>query len=204
VRVPRNVRAWVSLIFLASLAPASVAAQTMPPAGEAEIPKVTFAGGGAFTAMRADCQTCEESFPYRQTGGVFGAVRYRAGARMEVGGEVLWVPVKTFAGDVIRTTHIDAVAQFWPWGTKGFFLKGGAGVAFVRNWVDLPDVDSVTSKALSVEIGGGWAFRRSSRFGVEMFATQHAAALGDITTSTVDVQDVLGNFWSLGVAITIR
>jgi hypothetical protein len=194
---------WAWLI-LTPMAPASVAAQTPSPPGDGEIPKVTFLAGVAFTAMRGDCQTCEESFPYRQTASVFGAVRYRAGARMAVGGEVLWVPVKTFAGDYIRTTHIDAVAQFWPWGTKGFFLKGGAGVAFVRNWVDLPDVDSVTSKALSVEIGGGWAFRRTSRVGVELFATQHAAALGDITTSTVDVQDVIGNFWSLGVAIVIR
>jgi hypothetical protein len=204
VSIARRVRISMLVSVLTSLAPASLAAQTAPPAGAPEVPRVTFAAGGASTTMRADCQTCEEAFPYRHTGSIFGAVRYRAGARMEVGGEVLWVPMKTFAGDYIRTTHIDAVAQFWPWTAKGFFIKGGAGVAFVRNWVDLPDVESVTSKALSIEIGGGWAFRRASRVGVELFATQHAAALGDITTSAVDVQDVIGNFWSIGMAVVIR
>ena len=201
---PRPIRVWASLIFLTSIVPASAAGQTAQPPPEAETSKVAFVAGGAFTAGRGACQTCEESFPYRQTGSVFGAVRYRPNARMDVGGEILWVPMTSTAGDHIRTTHLDAVAQFRRWATKGFFLKGGAGIAFVRNWVDVPGAQRVSSKALSVEIGGGWAFRRTSRLGVEMFATQHAAALGDITTSSADIQDVIGNFWSLGIAVVIR
>ncbi len=202
--IPRPLHVWVSLLLLASIAPASAAGQTPQAAASSETSKVAVAAGGAFTAVRGSCQTCEESFPYRQTGSVFGSVRYRPTPRMDVGGEVLWVPVATPAGDRIRTTHLDAVAQFRPWVTSGFFIKGGAGIAFVRNWVDVPGAETVSSKALSIEIGGGWAFRRTSRVGVEVFAAQHAAALGDITTSTSDVQDVIGNFWSLGVALVIR
>ena len=202
--IPRPLRVWASLIFLTSLAPASVAGQTAQRPADPEAPKVAYVAGGAFTALRGACQTCEETFPYRQTGSVFGAVRYRPTPRMDVGGEILWVPARAAAGDYIRTTHLDAVAQFRPWAGKGFFLKGGAGIALVRNWVDVPGADAVTSKALSIEIGGGWAFRRANRLGVEMFAAQHAAALGDIKTSTTDVPDVIGNFWSLGLAVVIR
>ena len=113
------------------------------------------------------------------------------------------MPVTTEGGDRIRTTHLDAVAQFRPWASKGFFVKGGAGMAFVRNWIDLAGPPT-TSKALSVVIGGGWMFEPSARLGVQLFGAQHAAALGDLVTSTADVQDVMGNFWSLGAALVVR
>ena len=122
---------------------------------------------------------------------------------MDVGGEVFWMPVDTADGR-IRTTHFDAVAQFRPWASQGFFLKGGAGMAFVRNWVDVLGQDSINSKALSVVIGGGWAFRPAERVGFQVFAAQHVAALGDLQTAEGDVPDVVGNFWSLGAAIVIR
>lgn len=196
-------RVW-ALTSLMAIAASPAAGQTPQGEGDGDASKVAVVAGTTFTTMRAGCQTCEQEFPYRHTGGVFGAVRYRPTTRMDVGGEVLWAPATTESGDRIRTTHVDAVAQFRPWESKGFFIKGGAGIAFIRNWVDIPGASATWSKALSVEIGGGWAFRRSSRIGVEVFAAQHAAGLGDITTSTTDVQDVLGNFWSLGVAIILR
>ena len=83
----------------------------------------------------------------------------------------------------IRTTHLDAVAQFRPWASQGFFLKGGAGMAFVRNWVDVLGPDSFNEKALSVVIGAGWVFRPTTRVGLQVFGRQHAIALGDLQTS---------------------
>ena len=77
------------------------------------------------------------------------------------------MPVKTTIGDRIRTTHFDAVAQFRPWDSNGFFVKGGAGMAFVRNWVDVPDASPISSKALSVVIGAGWVLRPARRFGLQ-------------------------------------
>jgi hypothetical protein len=122
---------------------------------------------------------------------------------MDVGAEFFWVPMNTESG-TIRSTHFDAVAQFRPWHTKGFFLKGGAGMAFVRNWVDVLGPDAINSKALSVVIGGGWVFRPEKRVGVELFVSQHAAAIGDLQTAETDVPDVMGNFWSIGVALVFR
>jgi hypothetical protein len=99
---------------------------------------------------------------------------------------------------------LDAIAQFRPWRSHGFFLKGGAGIALVRNWVDALGPESINSKALSVVIGGGWAFRTRERVGLLLLATQHAVALGDIQTADGTVDDVMGNVWSLGAAIVFR
>ena len=119
---------------------------------------VWLVAGGGFATMRGDCQTCEEDFPYRQSGAVLVNIGYRVNSRMDVGAEVYWMPVDTAQG-TIRATHFDAVAQFRPWASQGFFVKGGAGMAFVRNWVDVLGSDSFNEKALSVVVGAGWAFR---------------------------------------------
>jgi hypothetical protein len=83
-------------------------------------------------------------------------------------------------------------------------VKGGAGMAFVRNWIDTLGPDAVNSKALSVVVGTGWIFRYDKRVGVELFVIQHAGALGDLQTGSGDVPDVMGNYWSIGAAIVFR
>jgi hypothetical protein len=197
-------------LLLVWLAPSTAIAQSAPPTrpsvasdGPAETSRLWLVAGAAFATLRGDCQTCEEDFPYRHAASVLADVGYRVNDRMDVGGEVFWMPVDTVQGQ-IRTTHFDAIAQYRPWRSKGFFLKGGAGVAFVRNWVDALGPDSINQKALSVVIGTGWAFRPARRVGFQVFGAQHVAALGDLQTPDEDVEDVVGNFWSLGIAIVIR
>ena len=56
----------------------------------------------------------------------------------------------------------------------------------------------------SVIIGGGWAFRPASRFGVQVFASQHAAAVGDFQTGGEPIENVMGNVWSFGAALVFR
>ena len=178
------------------LAPAVCAAQ-------ADESRLWIVAGAASASVRGDCQTCEEDYPYRHGAGILGNAGYRVNPRRDVGAEIFWVPVDTAAG-TIRTTHFDAVAQFRPWGAKGFFLKGGAGMAFVRNWIDTLNNEAINSKALSVVIGGGWVFRPDKRVGLELFASQHAGALGDLKTGDSDVPDVMGNYWSIGAALVFR
>jgi hypothetical protein len=197
-------------VLLGWLAPSAVVAQTAPqtrqtvaPDEAAEASNLWLVAGGALATVRGDCQTCEEDFPYRRAGSVLANIGYRVNSRMDVGAEVFWMPVDTAEGR-IRTTHLDAVAQFRPWASQGFFLKGGAGMAFVRNWVDAIGPGSINSKALSVVIGAGWAFRPAGRVGLQMFGAQHVAAIGDLQRADEDVPDVVGNFWSLGVAVVIR
>jgi len=149
-------------------------------------------GGGSAT-VRGDCQTCEEDFPYRNGGSILGNVGYRLNTRTDIGAEILWVPMETQDG-TLRATHFDTIVQFRPWSSHGFFLKGGAGMAFIRNWIDAVGPGAINSKALSIVIGGGWAFRTSNRVGFQVFASQHAGAIGDLQTEAGDVPDVMGNF----------
>jgi hypothetical protein len=190
------------------LAPCVAVAQTAsPPAtpvvDDAAISNLWITVGGGYATVRSDCQTCEEDFPYRSAATFLANVGYRVNTRMDVGSEVFWMPVRSGQGQ-IRTTHVDAVAQFRPWASQGFFVKGGAGMAFVRNWVDVLGPTAINSKALSVVIGTGWAFRPGRRLGFQVFGSQHVAALGDLQTPDGSVPDVVGNFWSFGAALVIR
>jgi hypothetical protein len=204
--VSLSIGAWLRGLCLA-LAPVLAFAQAAPQAPSSQeadgASKLWLVAGGAFATLRGDCQTCEGDYPYRHAGAVLGDIGYRVNPRMDVGAEVYWMPIDTAQGN-IRTTHIDAVAQFRPWASQGFFLKGGAGMGFVRNWVDVLGPDSFNGKALSVVIGAGWAFRPAARVGLQLFGMQHALALGDLQTSDGQVPDVMGNRWSLGAALVIR
>jgi hypothetical protein len=189
-------------------APQAQAPETAPPA-----PTDAPASGGlqpwllagvAVSTVRGDCQTCETDFPYRQGPGLVAGGGIGVHPRVDVGAEVLWVPVEYLPGERVHTTHIDAVARFRPWASQGFLLKGGAGLALVRNWVDVPGLPPFDSQGMSVVVGAGWLFRTSRRVGVEVFATQHAAALGDLQSATTRVEDVLGNFWSVGASVVFR
>ena len=200
----RRMRGAMCLAALLSLTPAVAAAQAAP---SPETPptggRTWLVAGSAFAAVRGACQTCEEETPYRHAASVLANLGRRVNTRMDVGAEVFWVPIDTPQGH-IRTTHLDAVAQFRPWASHGFFLKGGAGMAFVRNWIDGSGSTAINSKALSVVIGGGWHFRPSAPLGLELFASQHAAAIGDLKTAGADVSDIMGNFWSIGAAVVFR
>jgi hypothetical protein len=178
----------------------SAAAITTP---STETSNLWVVAGGAAATVRADCQTCEEDFPYRHSASVLGDIGYRTSRRLDVGGELFWLPIETSSGHA-RITHIDAVAQFRPWTSKGFVIKGGAGMAFLRNWVDAVGPSASNQKSLSVVIGAGWVFQPEARVGFQIFGSQHAAAIGDVKTATSDVGDVMGNFWSVGAAIVIR
>jgi hypothetical protein len=187
------------VILLSALAASEARAQ----AATSVPTRLWLVAGGASATLRGDCQTCEGDYPYRHGGALLVNGGYRVNPRMDVGGELFWVPIDTTQGN-IRTTHFDAVAQFRPWASQGFFMKGGAGIAYVRNWIDIFGTDSVNSKALSLVIGGGWEFKGPGRFGVQVFGSQHVAALGDLTTAEGSVPDVVGNYWSVGAGVVIR
>ena len=197
------VRACLAVVVLGAM-PAIAAAQTPTPGPP---PPTTsslwIAVGGGSTTLRGHCQFCEEETDYLHAGSVLADFGYRASRRADVGAEVLWTSATNAAGDRVKTTFLTAVAQFRPWASAGFFIRGGAGMALVRNWLINLDTPTV-QKALAVHIGTGWAWRRESRIGAEFLAMQHAAALGDFATSDGPVENVLGNYWTIGAALVIR
>jgi hypothetical protein len=207
----RVIRFAALVVVLWCAAPATAGAQAPaaapdPEATPADRSKLWIVAGGAATTLRGDCQTCEEPGPYVHTGSVFGNVGRRINDRMDAGAEFVWTRAAPPSRAYIRSTLIAAVAQFRPWQTRGFFLKGGMGMTLVRNWVydGSEQLPAVTSKALGLTYGAGWVFRRHSRAGLQIAGTQHVAALGDFETSAGPVENVVGNFWSIGAAVVIR
>ena len=79
-------------------------------------------------------------------------------------------------------------------------------MAFVRNFPydasgTLPPA---TSKGLGFSYAGGWTFRQQKRVGLQLFGAQHTVAFGDFTLGETTINDVIGNYWSVGAAIVIR
>ena len=160
--------------------------------------------GGSSTTLLGDCTDCPAD-TYIHDGGVLAIVGTPLTPRTDIGGQIFWVPSSSAAGEPINTTYVMGTFQFRPWGSSGFFVRLSSGMAFVRNWiVDTDTSTSFTSKAFALEIGGGWEWRFSRRFGTQVFGSQHVAALGDLQGATQRVENVMGNFWSVGGGIVIR
>jgi hypothetical protein len=201
----------VMIFALAVVAPAAAYAQATAPAdGDAGEPSsLWLVLGGASTTLRGDCQescVAHGTGDYLHTGSVAGIAGASLNRQMDVGAEVLWVPATATDGSEIRTTFVLGAAQFRPWQSHGLFVKGGIGIAFVRNFVygQAGIEPPITSKALGLSYAAGWAFRRAERVGLQIFGAQHVAALGDFQTGGANATDVIANFWSLGAAIVIR
>ena len=202
-----RLRAVPVLAFLLScLAPALAAAQ-QPSAdtssGEGLRPWIVV--GGAWTTLLGSCTNCEGE-NYLHSGGFMADAGVSINKRTELGGEVLWVPETLTTGDEIRVTFLMATVQYRPWVTSGFFLKGGAGMAFLKNWLDAFENASppVQSKAFSLVLGTGWEWNARGRFGVQVFGAHHVAALGDLEAGGQTIENVMGNFWSIGTALVFR
>ena len=160
--------------------------------------------GGSSTTLLGDCTDCAAD-TYVHDGGVLGIVGTPLTPRTDVGVQIFWVPSSSAAGDPINTTYLMGTFQFRPWGSSGFFVRVSSGMAFVKNWiVDIDTSKAYRSKAFALEIGGGWEWRFGRRLGTQVFGSQHVAALGDLETATTRVENVMGNFWSVGGGIVIR
>lgn len=194
-------------VMLAWLMPASAWAQaspsTQPPPPPPPPSRLWIVAGGGSTTLRGHCQECGQEFPFRHGGSIVGKGGYSVSPRLDVGVELFWVEWTNESGHIYGTTF-DAIAQLRPWQSKGFFVNGGAGMAFVRNFVRTLGPNPDLQQALAVQFGGGWEFKFRRRLGAELFATQHVGALGDLQTVNGAIPEVTANFWTLGAAIVIR
>jgi len=211
----RGSRIAAGLVVLACVTPVLSGAQTAPPAAPAaagdpvDQARTWIVVGGTSTTLRGDCQepcVAHGTGAYLHSGSILATVGARVSRQVDAGIEVSWVPATSKAGDDIRSTFLLATGQFRPMAARGLFLKAGMGMVFVRNFVfDASGaVPPITSKALGLTYGAGWAFRRTQRLGIEMFGAQHVAALGDFQSGGVTNENVVANFWSVGAALVIR
>jgi hypothetical protein len=157
------------------------------------------------TTSLGDCTACEDLL-YRTAPGLLASGGWTLNPRTDLGAEVLWVGSNTTSADRIRVTFLLASVQFRPWQTRGFFLRTGAGMAFVHNVIlSLEGEDAAfRSKAFALDLASGWEWRLWRHGGVQLAGAMHVAALGDLQTSERTVENVMGNFWSLGGAVVFR
>jgi hypothetical protein len=206
-RIVTRIRYVAVLAVLLSCLPPALASAQEPsaaaPSDEGIRPWIVV--GAAWTTLLGTCTNCEGE-NYLNSGGFMADAGVSINKRTEFGGEVLWVPETLTTGDEIRVTFLMATAQFRPWETHGFFLKGGAGMAFLKNWLDAFENTSppVRSKAFSLVLGTGWEWKVRGRFGLQVFGAHHVAALGDLQAGGQTVENVMGNFWSLGTSVVFR
>ena len=194
----------ILLLLVVSAGIASAQGATPPSSSSSDGWQPWIVVGGSSTTLLGDCTDCPAD-TYIHDGGVLGIIGTPLTPRTDVGAQVFWVPTSSAAGDPINTTYVMGTFQFRPWGSSGFFVRISSGMAFVRNWVvDTDTSTSFTSKAFALEIGGGWEWRFARHFGTQVFGSQHVAALGDLETATTRVENVMGNFWSVGGGIVIR
>ena len=194
----------ILLLLVVSAGIASAQGATPPSSSSSDGWQPWIVVGGSSTTLLGDCTDCPAD-TYVHDGGVLAIVGTPLTPRTDIGAQVFWVPTSSAAGDPINTTYVMGTFQFRPWGSSGFFILISSGMAFVRNWVvDTDTSTSFTSKAFALEIGGGWEWRFARHFGTQVFGSQHVAALGDLETATTRVENVMGNFWSVGGGIVIR
>ncbi len=192
-----------ALIFaIAIAAPLSAHAQAPPPS------RAWFAIGGASTTLQGACgEGCDLESAYLNTASVLASGGYRVNRQMDTGVELFWTSAESpTGGDGIRSTFVIGIVNFRPWESRGFSIKAGMGMAFMRNWIYDPSGanPAFRSKALGLTYGAGWTFRRDARMAVQIFGSQHVAALGDLQTSGGAVENVIANFWSAGAVLLIR
>ena len=206
-RLRRDVLAC--LVLMASLSPATAHARQAAPPASSQTPtppsRLWIAAGAASTTLLGDCTGCDAD-TYVHSYSVGASAGITVDRRLDVGGDVLWVPTTLETRERLRATFLLASARFRPWASKGFFVNGGMGMAFVRNWLNTidPDADAQRSKAFALALGAGWEWRASPRFGVQVFGAQHVAALGDLDSANGTIENVVGNLWSVGAAVVIR
>lgn len=205
-----NGRLAALALALFALMPSSAAAQAAQPAPQtppdpAVYSRPWIAAGALSTSSLGDCTDCEIT-TYRHTGSILANAGWSINPRTDLGAELMWVASRSTGEDRVRVTFLLASAQFRPWRTRGFFLKTGAGMAFVHNWILDPngEGEAFRSKAFALALGTGWEWRLSRHLGAQVIAAHHVAALGDMQTSAQIVENVVGNFWSIGATVVIR
>jgi hypothetical protein len=203
-RTARVAAAWLFGVCFASAA----WAQTAPVAAPAPSSRLWIVAGGGFTATRGGCTDCEGGV-YDKTGSFLVDAGVRVNRRADAAVELAWVPLQSRAGEPIRVTFLLAVGQFRPWENRGFFLKGGMGIAFVRNWIYEPNASNdvappYTTNAMGLTYGAGWVFKPARKVTLQFYGSQHVVALGDLTTSIASFENIVGNFWTVGAGIVIR
>jgi hypothetical protein len=182
--------------------------QTASSAALQQRPGLWLVAGGGGVLARGHCDLCDRQGVFLYSPGILVDAGIQINRRVDVGVELSFVSSRFEEFDPIRTTFVLGVGQFRPWTDRGLSLRGGMGVGFVGNGLyNLTQRDMkppYTTNALGVALGIGWEFLRDDRLTFQILATQHVAAIGELTTEHGSIQNVVGNYWLVGGMLVIR
>jgi hypothetical protein len=166
-------------------------------------------GGIGFGAARTGCFECNPDGVSTNGKSLLVDAGFRATPRLDFGVEVAYGSSKLeIDADPIRTTFVMGIVQVRPWETRGFFFKTGMGSGVVGNLYipNGPVLDGpITTNTLALVYGAGWVIHRDKRLALQVHATHHIAALGEVTIDeNTSMKNVLNNYWNVMVGIVFR
>jgi len=188
--------------------PAETVAAPRRTAGKWLADRLWIVGGAGYASARAGCDTCDQAvFSDSRSVTIIGGVHVTP--RIEAGIETQWVALKVSGGDPMRTTFILGTAQLRPWVQHGFFLRTGMGIGIVGRGLYSPIGPALeppyTTNALGLVYGAGWTFKVKNRWALQAHAMHYVASLGELALPNgTTMTNVVGNYWTVGMAIVVR
>ena len=206
-----STRLLVALLILGA-APLEAVAQTTP-VPPSTVSRFWIVGGGGFSVARAGCTDpaapCDPSGLFANSRSILLDAGLRVSPKVDAGVEMLWVSTPVDGEAPIRTTFILGVGQLRPWDQFGFFLRAGMGISFAGNGLYSPIgrrlAPPFTTNALGLTYGTGWIVGWNRRRALQINATHHVAAIGELTTTSGEsVKNIVANYWTIGAAVVLR
>ena len=170
--------------------------------------KLWIVGGGGFSMARAGCADCDRAGVFTNSIGLFFDIGGRVSPRVDVGIETMFVSGRVETQAPLRTTFVLGISQFRPWVDRGLYLRAGMGLGWVGNGITGPIGElspPYSTNALGVTYGLGWVFKQERRWTAQVAFSHHVAAIGELVTeSGLTIRNVVGNYWTSGMAIVFR
>lgn len=156
-------------------------------------------GGGSAGTTCADCLSDRQGAPtgYLRLG---GAVH----PNLIIGGEINgWSKTESDQGFDVTVTiaTVNAVAQWYPAPSNGFFVTSGVGLGSMEVKVKAPNFGTLSDRTngFGYQVGTGYDIRLSPGFSLTPFATYFATAGGKVESSGDKVN---GNVVHFGLGFT--
>ena len=157
--------------------------------------------------VRIACSGCTEVVA---AGGVTSYVRIggTVSDRVVIGLEVFSLLNRGFGfSDTTTTaeTATAAVVVLWFPSRRGFFFKGGAGIASGQFTIPgTAGADTSNGQGIGLTYGFGWDFPISRKFAVTTNFAAYVTAVGDVILPGQRVDDVIATMYQAGIGITFR
>jgi hypothetical protein len=156
-------------------------------------------GAGSAGVTCTDCGTDRETAPalYLRLG---GAVRSNLILAGEING---WSKSTKDAGDAARVTvsTVNAIAQWYPDPTGGFFVDGGLGIGAMKVEIKTPGLPTLSDNTtgLGYQVGTGYDIRVGKNFSITPYATFFGTAGGKTESSKEKID---ANVAQIGLGVT--